>query len=425
MGGRQARRPRTAEHPPERPVLRRQAGRRAARLDRARPLRRAAGRRAAAPAGEPHHDDEHGQGADAALRLPAARREGGHRPHRRRPRDRPHARVLRRGSSPTARPAAPWPTGSASARRRTSTPTRRSTRPCWTATSPRLRGRAPPRDGLRGLHGGLARVRAERPARRVRRGLPEPPRAGVQPHALHRLERLGRHAEGRAPARHPLRHELLLQGPGRLGRRERPGPDDGLRLPAALRRSRRLDDRRLPGDDAGHRRDGRRHPDDGPDQRAARQRARRRRATTASSPSSSTATSATTSGSPTSSPRRATAASRSSPPRRCSTGSTAATARRSTASTYSGGQLQFTLRKSPKARGLEAMVPFSSGTGPLVAADARRRPGLLGEADDQGRRVRRVRRRRRRLHRALRDRHDGAGDHRRWPRRPTARATPR
>ena len=78
---------------------------------------------------------------------------------------------------------------------------------------------------------------------------------------------------------------------------------------------------------------------------------------------------------------------------------------------FSGGQLQFTLRKSPKARGLEAMVPVRSGTGPLSQLTRGGAPGLVGEAHDQGRRVRRLRRRGRRLHGPLRDRHHGAGDH--------------
>ena len=45
---------------------------------------------------------------------------------------------------------------------------------------------------------------------RLRRPVTRASRAGDQPHALHRLERLGERAEGRAGARHPARHELLL-----------------------------------------------------------------------------------------------------------------------------------------------------------------------------------------------------------------------
>ena len=49
--------------------------------------------------------------------------------------------------------------------------------------------------------------------RRFARGLAERQAAGDQPHALHRLERLGHRGQGREGARHPLRHELLLQRP--------------------------------------------------------------------------------------------------------------------------------------------------------------------------------------------------------------------
>ena len=135
-------------------------------------------------------------------------------------------------------------------------------------------------------------------------------------------------AEGGAPPRHPLRHELLLQGPAGLGAQAR--PDDGLRLPAALRRPRRLDDRRLPGDDAGHRRDRRDASDDR--RRSTRCSTTRsaRSSTGASSPSSCTRDSATTRRlndlvADAQRPRRAGGLA----PRRCSTGSTAATARRS------------------------------------------------------------------------------------------------
>ena len=59
--------------------------------------------------------------------------------------------------------------------------------------------------------------------------------AAQQPHALHRLERLGDAAQGRAGARHPLRHELLLLA-GELGRRPAGllhglGDSDALRRP--------------------------------------------------------------------------------------------------------------------------------------------------------------------------------------------------
>ena len=101
---------------------------------------------------------------------------------------------------------------------------------------------------------------------------PPPGRASSrrsQPHALHRLERLGHPAKGGAPPRHPLRHELLLRRPVGLGAQA--GAHDRVRLPAALRRHGRLADRRLPVDDAGHRRDERDAPDDDADPRADRQ----------------------------------------------------------------------------------------------------------------------------------------------------------
>ena len=79
-------------------------------------------------------------------------------------------------------------------------------------------------------------------------------RPADQPDALHRLERLGQRAEGRAHARRPPRRQLLLLARG-LG----PGPARHVHrvgLPDALRRRRRLADRRLPGGDAAHRRVG-------------------------------------------------------------------------------------------------------------------------------------------------------------------------
>ena len=117
--------------------------------------------------------------------------------------------------------------------------------------------------------GGLLR----RPAHRLRVGLPEPPGAVHQPHALHHVERLGEPAQRAGGQRHPPRRELLLLAGGvgaeptrllhRLGHAD------------ALRRARRLADRLLPGRDADHRRerDGRRAPH----QHAPRQRHRCRR----------------------------------------------------------------------------------------------------------------------------------------------------
>ena len=116
----------------------------------------------------------------------------------------------------------------------------------------------------------LARRLLLEPARRLAREVPVAAGAGVEPHALHRVERLRHAAAGRAAARHPLRHELLLlagfldPGPAR--------PVHRFRVPAALRDRGRRHDRRLPGRDADDRRVGPVVPGD--DRHVARQRAR-------------------------------------------------------------------------------------------------------------------------------------------------------
>ena len=66
-----------------------------------------------------------------------------------------------------------------------------------------------------------------RPARAVRRDLPERRRRRDEPHPLHHLERLGDASQGRARPRHPARHELLLlaRTPGsRTGPATSPAP---------------------------------------------------------------------------------------------------------------------------------------------------------------------------------------------------------
>ena len=111
-------------------------------------------------------------------------------------------------------------------------------------------------------------ARTSRPRRCTRTGsrsstqfhaaLPRPRLAPHQPQPLHRLERLGKLGGGRGRVRRAARHELLL-----LARQVGPGPArhvHRLRLPAALRRRRRLADRRLPGDHAADRRVGDRLP---------------------------------------------------------------------------------------------------------------------------------------------------------------------
>ena len=147
--------------------------------------------------------------------------------------------------------------------------------------SARLRAGAAPVHELRRLRlrprGGMGC-----PARRLQGPVARPRRAAHEPHALRRVERLGRHAQGgaRAVDADPVRHELLL-----LAGVLRPGPSRAvhrLRVPDALRRHRRHAARRLPGRDADHRRADRRavglrapaHP--GADRRRARRRLLRR-----------------------------------------------------------------------------------------------------------------------------------------------------
>ena len=93
---------------------------------------------------EPDHADERGPHAAAALLVPAARREGGGDHDRRRPRQRRHQRPVRPSSRPRARRAARSRTGSASARRPTSS---RSTTiaECGRVPGGRLRDRPAPR----------------------------------------------------------------------------------------------------------------------------------------------------------------------------------------------------------------------------------------------------------------------------------------
>ena len=91
-------------------------------------------------------------------------------------------------------------------------------------------------------------------ARGVARRVSESPGPVTQSHALHRQQRLLDAAARRAGQRHPARHELLLLA-ARLG----PGssrPLHRFRAADAIRRSRRLGDRRVPGRDADDRRVG-------------------------------------------------------------------------------------------------------------------------------------------------------------------------
>ncbi len=93
VGGRRARRARA--RPLGRPVLRREAGRRAARLGRPGQDRDPAGRRAAAPARQPDRADEPRARPAAALLVPAARPRCRGRPDRRRSRQWRHEGPVR------------------------------------------------------------------------------------------------------------------------------------------------------------------------------------------------------------------------------------------------------------------------------------------------------------------------------------------
>ena len=159
--------------------------------------------------------------AAAAVLVPAREAEGRRGHDRRRPRQRRHGRPVRPVRVATARRAARSPTGSACAARPTSTRARRS-RDAQAADLPEpgLRDRAARDHQLRELdarRSSRTSTRASSPPSRP--SYPSVPAPADQPHALHRLERLGDPAEGRAGARHPPRHQLLLLAGG-LG----PGP---------------------------------------------------------------------------------------------------------------------------------------------------------------------------------------------------------
>ncbi len=148
----------------------------------------------------------------AAVLVPAARQEGGGRDDRRRPRQRWNGgalqpvrraqleRLLDRRLGVRAGDLVHLPEHPVAHRLR----------------GRRVRGRRV-RDRPARQHGllqlgleGRARVLLHRSARGLRNCVSLALGAGHQPHPLHRLERLGDAAEGRAGKRHPPRHELLL-----------------------------------------------------------------------------------------------------------------------------------------------------------------------------------------------------------------------
>ena len=202
VGRRQARRHRRLDrrHAPDRPLLRPQGRRHPAQLGRHGQDRRPAGRRAAAPAGEHDHGDEPGQGPDAAVLVPAARREGRGHHDRRRPR-------LRR-DGPVPQPHEEHEPGGLLGGRVGVHPQldvrlqrhaghRRADEGL---PGRRLRDRPAPQHLLRLLHAAALRPAALEPARDVQVHLAEHQRPAVQPHALRRSGAAGprsRRASGR------------------------------------------------------------------------------------------------------------------------------------------------------------------------------------------------------------------------------------
>ena len=157
--------------------------------------------------------DERRPDAAAAVLVPAARREGSGRDERRRPLARPGARRHRVRSSTasrrSARPAATSPTGSASARPRTSIPTASLTNAQAAAyIARRVRGRRCTRSSRSCptapmTAGAAVRRSSTRSSARSRREVHEHPGARHEPHPLRLLARLGLERQGRARARDP------------------------------------------------------------------------------------------------------------------------------------------------------------------------------------------------------------------------------
>ena len=174
------------------------------------------------------HDERRQEAAPALLVLPA-RREGGRRHDRRRPRQGGTDRPLRTLQAASIRRAARSPTGSASAGRRTSSraPAQRRVAAATRGRASRSRSTSTP--AARNWTPARCDDVLRHPARATSRPTTRACRRRDQPDALHRLERLGEPAQGRARQRHPVRHELLLLA-RRLGQ-NRPGLFTGSGMP--------------------------------------------------------------------------------------------------------------------------------------------------------------------------------------------------
>ena len=283
-----------------------------------------------------------------------------------------HARPTSTGSRRPTRPAAPSPTGSACARRRTcipDTPITDAQAAAYEADGFELAlhlstGCADftPASLENDLTSAARRVRARRGRASSRRSpTARTASSGATGRRRPRLERA-----------HGIRFDTnyYYNGPPRW--LTQAGPDDRLRLPAALRRPRRVDDRRLPGDDAGHRRVDETLPTTTQIHTLLDNALGPEGSTGASSTSSCTRDHGDHRRLNDLVARRAAArrAGGHAPPR-CSTGSTAATAPRSATSPTATAQLTFSLSaRTPKARGLEAMLPARSASRPAVRAHA-------------------------------------------------------
>ena len=194
------------------------------------------------------------------------------------------------------------------------------------------------------------------------REVPEHRRARHEPDPLHRVERLG-DAAARSSSRTASGSTRTTTTGRRLGPRPA-GHVHRLRHADAVRRPRRHDDRRLPGDDADDRRVG---PDlPAPRRHAARQRARRRGLLRRLHREHAHRQRAPSPAPTRSSPPRRRAACRSSPPSRCSTWLDGRNGSSFGSLAWSGDTLSFTIAVGAGANGLQAMVPTQSAVGALT-----------------------------------------------------------
>ena len=181
------------------------------RLGRPGQGRHPAGRRAAAAADQPDPGDEPRPEAAAALLVLPAQPQGGRDRHRRRPRQRRDRRALQ--PVPGQQPG--WLLGRGldlSAVLLLRLPEHPAVRlRCAGVHEPGLRGRRARQHELRRTTPPAShRDDLQHPAGAVAVELPEPARAGQQPTALHRVERLVVAGECRAGQRDAAGHELLL-----------------------------------------------------------------------------------------------------------------------------------------------------------------------------------------------------------------------